>query len=165
MRNAEDITRTVEQHADTVLRVCAVYFGGKPERDDAFQETFIKYAQASTQFVDDEHKKAWLIRVAANVCKDLLKRAEAKTVLLDTVDDQAKPQWSQDPISEDRPESERLIAALQQLEETPRVILHLKYFEGYSAQEIGEMLDMPENTVYTHLARGRKKLKEVLTRG
>ncbi len=61
--------------------------------------------------------------------------------------------------------ADELVGALQQLEEKHRIILHLKYFEGYSAQEIGAMLDMPENTVYTHLARGRKKLKEVLTRG
>ena len=163
MRNPDDITRAVEEHADTVLRVCAVYFGSKPERDDAFQETFIKYAQAGTAFTDDEHRKAWLIRVAANTCKDMLKRADSKTVLLDAIDDQAKPQWCAN--EQDGMGADELVGALQQLEEKHRIILHLKYFEGYSAQEIGAMLDMPENTVYTHLARGRKKLKEVLTRG
>ncbi len=175
MRSNGDITRTVKTHADTVLRVCTLYFHGRPEREDAFQETFLRYAQSDKTFADDEHVKAWLINVAANICKDMLKRADAKTVLLDEFEDSIQPSWNAgndlgaDPAvavagtGSDR--ADELAAALQQLDEKYRIALYLKYYEGFTAAEIAEMLNMPENTVYTNLARGRNELKEVLTHG
>lgn len=152
----------MKTHADTVLRVCSLYFGARPERDDAFQETFLKYARSDKAFADREHVKAWLITVAANTCKDMLKRAEAKTVLTDEFDDAAKPAWEAESSAE---RFDEVSAALQQLDEKLRTALYLKYYEGYSAAQIAEIMQEPENTVYTHLSRGRAKLKEVLTCG
>ena len=175
MRENEDITQAVKRHSDTVLRVCSLYFHGRPERDDAFQETFIKYAQSEKAFADDEHVKAWLINVATNTCKDMLKRADAKTVLIDEFDDTAQPSWNNASASGSDPAAcpadasggriDKLNAALQQLDEKYRIALYLKYYEGYTAAAIAELLGMPENTVYTNLARGRKELKEVLANG
>jgi len=162
MRDNADITRTVQVFGDTVLRVCTLYFGGKPDRDDAFQETFLKYAHTRQEFVDDEHRKAWLIRVATNVCKDMLKQSSAKIVLLDQIDETARPEWDQ--REEGARQAYELTCALKKLDDKYRITLYLKYYEGYSAPEIAETLDMPENTVYTNLARGREKLKEVLNR-
>ena len=163
LRSNEDITRAIGQFADTVVRVCSLYFGFRPERDDAFQETFLKYAQSDKEFADDEHKKAWLISVATNVCKDMLKKAESKAVLLDRFEEAASIAGQPEPVRDDR--VEELTEALQKLDEKYRVALYLKYFEGYKASEIAEMTGVPENTVYTYLARGREKLKEVLTNG
>ena len=164
MRDGADITKTVKAYSDTVLRVCTLYFHGRPEREDALQDTFLKYAQSSTEFESDEHKKAWLIRVATNVCKDVLKRAESKTALLGEIDETAQPSW-QAPGDEAGGRAERLAEALQHIDEKYRVALYLKYYEGYSAVEIAQMQEIPENTVYTYLARGREKLKEVLEHG
>lgn len=163
MRGNADITSTIRQHSDTVLRVCSLYFHGRPERDDAFQETFIKYAQSGKAFADDEHVKAWLINVAANTCKDMLKRADAKTLLLDEFDEAARPSWNEGVEHSSR--FDELNEALKQLNDNYRIVLYLKYYEGYTAAEIAELLNMPENTVYTNLSRGRNELKEVLTHG
>lgn len=160
MRQNADIIDTIQRHSDTVLRICALYFRSRPERDDAFQDTFLKYAQSDKAFADDEHVKAWLINVAANTCKDMLKRADAKTVLTDRFDDAARPSWN-DGGTDSR--ADELAAALQQLDDRYRIALYLKYYEGYTAAEIAEVMNMPENTVYTNLARGRDQLKEVLT--
>ena len=168
LRDSADIVNVVETHSDTVLRVCSLYFHGRPERDDAYQETFLKYAQSEKEFADSEHVKAWLIRVAKNVCVDMLKRAESKTILMDEFDDTAKVSWaagnSENPGGGGSA-ADDLNEALQQLDDNYRIALYLKYYEGYTAAEIAELMDMPENTVYTNLARGREKLKEVLTHG
>ena len=153
----------MECHADTVARVCALYFGHRPESDDAFQDTFLKYAQSDKVFESDEHRKAWLISVATNTCKDMLKKAESRTVLTDQFEDTASPQWQSGVESDSR--ADDLNEALRQLDEKYRVVLYLKYYEGYTAPEIAQMLGIPENTVYTNLTRGREKLKEVLARG
>lgn len=163
MRDNADIARAIELHSDTVLRVCTLYFRFQPEREDAFQETFLSYAQSSKSFEDDEHVKAWLITVAANVCKDMLKSAESKTVLMDEIDEAAQPNWSHS--DGDNGKAEELANALAQLDEKYRVVLYLKYYEGYSAAKIANMLGIPENTVYTNLSRGRNQLKEVLEHG
>ena len=163
MRGNADITHAVETHSNTVLRVCSLYFRSVADRDDAFQETFIKYAQSDKTFADDEHVKAWLITVATNTCKDMLKAASAKTILLDEIDEAASPSWAQDQQASNQ--AEDLIEALQQLDDKYRIALYLKYYEGYTAAEIASMLGIPENTVYTNLSRGRNELKEVLTHG
>ena len=172
MRDNADVASAIELHADTVLRVCSLYFRNRPEREDAFQETFLKYAQSDKRFEDDEHVKAWLIRVAANTCKDMLRRSEAKTVLLDKIDDAAQPGWGNGATENDpaaygtgNERADELNEALQQLDDKYRIALYLKYYEGYTAAEIAEVLNIPENTVYTNLSRGRAKLKEVLTHG
>ena len=74
MRSAKDIERAMTAHADAVWRACALHCASQADVQDAFQETFIKYAQADgTMFADDEHRKAWLLRVAINQCKDMLR--------------------------------------------------------------------------------------------
>ena len=179
MRENGDITNAVKTHADTVLRICSLYFHGRPERDDAFQETFLKYAQTDKAFESGEHVKAWLINVAANTCKDMLKRADARAVLTDSFEDDARPSWGSaqgsgavgsgsftaNAPSGGNSKIDELNEALQQLDDQYRIALYLKYYEGYAAAEIADLLNMPENTVYTNLARGRKQLKEVLTHG
>lgn len=170
----------MRRHADTVLRVCYLYLHQKADAEDAFQDTFVRYAKAvssGTAFADDEHRKAWLIRVAANVCKDMLKSPASKVELVGEVDDELVSSSAEgrasDEMSDETP-GETLGArdgpdavgkALRALDERYRVPIYLHYYEGKTAAEIGEMLGVPTNTVYTNMARGRAKLKEVLTDG
>lgn len=149
------------RHADTVWRVCSLYLRQKADKDDAFQNTFLKYALADKEFSSDEHRKAWLIRVAANACKDALRSAARREQPCESFEEAQTPLGTQ----QDSEPASRLLEALENLSENYRIVLYLTYFEGYSATEIGEMLGMPTNTVYTDAARGRKSLKEVLTHG
>lgn len=166
MRSRADVTKTMNAYANTVLRACSVYLRDQADREDAFQETFIRYARSDAAFADEEHKKAWLIRVAINVCKDMLKSPRAQVYSLEAVQEEDGFEAMGDDGQEGqrRLESQDLVAALAQLDERYRTVLYLKYYEGYTAAQIAQATGMPENTVYTNLARGKRKLEEVIGR-
>lgn len=173
MRERQDITEAVNRYADTVLRTCSVYLA-PPEHEDAFQETFLRYARHEGEFESEEHRKAWLIRVAVNVCKDMLRAAYRKDEPLDDNLPEVAFQHAQSgdardlgnpDLADGQSRHATLMRALGALDEKYRVALYLKYYEGMSAAQIARLTGTPEATVYTNLSRGRKKLKEVLTHG
>ncbi len=161
MRTHADIESAIDQLGDTVWRVCVLFFKESADAQDAFQETFLKYSLSNKDFADLEHRKAWIIVVAKNTCKDMLKSASRQTVSAD-----------QDPQMLDRADSSgfgsqsrerEVLDAIRALDDPPRSPVYLSLYEGYSAPEISHMLSMPENTVYSHVSRGRKLLKEALS--
>ena len=163
MRARDDITVAVEAHADAVLRACAVYLHEQADREDAFQETFLRYAKSDKQFADDEHRKAWLIRVAINVCKDMLKSAHARVESLDAAQERGFSVVDDDGSrGQAELEGEFLAEALKRLDERYRVPLYLHFYEGYTAVQIGKMLGVPTNTVYTNISRGKQQLQKVI---
>ncbi|WP_180326465.1 RNA polymerase sigma factor [Raoultibacter phocaeensis] len=161
MRDRTDIERAIEAHGDTVWRVCVLYFRQGPDAQDAFQETIIKYASYDGAFNDTEHCKAWLIRVATNVCKDMLKAAHRTRAVLDdgTI---AQAAVSCDESSQPGSASGEVLDAMLSLTDPPRTPVYLSLYEGYSAPEIADLLDAPVNTVYSWISRGKKLLKEAL---
>ena len=69
-----DIEAVYDMYADMLYRLSLSYLQNSEDARDAVQDVFIKYATASDIFKDDEHKKAWLIRVTVNCCNDMLRR-------------------------------------------------------------------------------------------
>ena len=166
MKTQTDIERTMRSYADTVMRVCAIYLREPADREDAFQETFLRYAKYERTFNGEEHRKAWLIRVASNICKDQLKSSAANTESLDAMTDDGFAVAGSDGEEAQR-ELERtdVVNALRSIDERYAIVLFLKFYEGYTATQIGKLLDLPENTVYTHISRGKQQLKGVLGHG
>lgn len=73
MRNEEQIQQAIETYADTVRRICMLHLKNTSDTEDIFQEVFLKYALSPILFKNENHEKAWIIRVTINACKDLLK--------------------------------------------------------------------------------------------
>lgn len=163
MRSTEDIEKTMAAYADAVWRACSLHCSSQADVQDAFQETFIKYAQADgTSFTSDEHRKAWLLRVAMNQCKDMLRSRSRSNVPLDETavatelvssDSQMQPGSVLFEVAE----------AMRSLDDPPRTPLYLSLCEGYTAPEIAKMVSAPVNTVYSWIARGKQQLREVLS--
>lgn len=162
MRPHEDIEQAIDAHGNAVFRACFLYFKAQPDAEDVFQETFLKYSLNDKKFEDEEHKKAWLIRVATNVCKDTLKAANRKNVEL-------KESFTEGLVSKESQETQpgslhyQVIDVMRQLTDPPRTPVYLSIYEGYTASEISEILDAPVNTVYSWISRGKKELKEALS--
>lgn len=162
MRPKADIEQAIEKHGDTVWRVCVLYFGQNADAQDAFQETMIKYSLEQRSFNDEEHRKAWLIRVCTNTCKDMLKAAHRRNLSLE---DERAEEVATSTEAWSSPESDfrDALHAIRSLDDPPRTPVYLALYEGYTAPEISEMLDAPVNTVYSWISRGKQMLKEVLT--
>lgn len=164
MREPEDIEDKISRYGDTVWRACLVYFKPGPDAEDVFQETFFKYSLHKKPFTSDEHVKAWLITVATNKCKDLLKASGRKYVELDQLTNQQLLASQNMSVSSDESMLfEEVMTAMRKLDDPPRTPLYLAAYEGYTAPEIANMLNAPINTVYSWISRGKKQLREALS--
>lgn len=156
MRSNEDIESAIAHHGTSVVRACSAYLPTH-DAEDVFQETFLRYARSTTVFDGDEHRKAWLIRVAINLCKDVMKSPRYGD---ESIEEIAEPsvQPEQDAVADRM----RLRGALDKLPPDQRAAVVLSAVAGCTASEIAKILDKPENTVYSLVRRGKIKLREVL---
>ncbi len=146
-----DFEAVVRKYADSVLSACIMRLKNEADADDCFQNTFLKLYTNPPEFREEEHIKAWLLRVAINECKNFI-RDNRKTVPLDSVP----------PVVQPNSDDFRDISwALMRLETEYREVLYLYYVEQYKVKEIAGILDKNPNTVKTMLSRGRKKLKKI----
>ena len=154
MRSEQEVNRVIELYGDTVRRLCMIYLKNYADTEDIFHNVFLKYATSSIKFENDEHEKAWFIRVTINKCKDLLKSFfRNRTVSLDDIVE--KPE----AIPSDYRE---VLEAVLSLPQKYRNVVYLHYYEGYSAPQISHILGKNVNTVYTLLTRSKKMLREKL---
>lgn len=151
------------RHGDTVWRVCLNALRRPADAEDAFQDAFLKYALADENaFADEEHRKAWLIRVATNTCRDMQRCAAWNAPSLEAEDCIVDAPVSQDPAIQPDSRIAEVLDAMNNLDDPPRTPVYLALYEGYTAPEIATMMDAPVNTVYSWIARGKKTLKEAL---
>lgn len=131
-----------------------VYLKNEADTQDIFQTVFLKYVLSSVEFNDEEHEKAWFIRVTVNACKDLLRRLfHRKHISLEEAVNFCR-------FEDD--DGKYVIEALYKLPQKYRDVLYLHYFEGYTAPQISNILNKKVNTVYTLLNRSKQKLKKIL---
>lgn len=144
--------QTVEKYIQTVYSVCVMRLSGNSDVDDCVQNTFLKLYERPPDFTDENHLKAWLLRVAINECR-MIVRKTLRFVPLDNLRESSFPR------SDDEGD---LSWALMQLNGKYREVLYLYYEEGYKVKEIAEILGTKEGTVSSLLKRGRDKLKKMI---
>lgn len=161
MRDACDIEQAMNRWGDAVWRACSAYLA-PTDIEDVFQDTFTKYALHDAPFADDEHAKAWLLRVAINGCKDALRARHRANASLDA--ELERYGEAAAPATVDcTPAVREVFDAVDRLSDPPKTPLYLFACEGYSVPEIARMIGAPEGTVYSWISRGRKQLKEALS--
>ena len=121
------------------------------DAEDVVQETFLKYYCIHKDFEDEEHIRAWLLRVAINKAKNQVlsfwhKNKQALDDYIET-------------LAFETPESEDLFETVMMLPEKMRIVIHLFYYEDYIVKEIARILKISESNVKVRLNRGRELLK------
>ena len=73
MRSEQETAEAIDRHADMVRSLCLIHLKNQADSEDVFQTVFMKYALSSVVFENEEHEKAWFLRVTINACRDLLR--------------------------------------------------------------------------------------------
>ena len=131
-----------------------IHLKNEADTEDIFQTVFLKYVLSSVSFENEEHEKAWFIRVTINACKDLLKSFfRSRTTSLEELMEQPAPL---------PPDHREVLEAVLSLPKKYRDVVYLHYYEDYTAPEIGAILGRNVNTVYTLLTRSKELLRKRL---
>lgn len=162
MRASSDIERAIATFGDAVWRACLVYLS-PADAEDVFQDVFLKFSLHEAAFADDAHEKAWLLRVAINACKDVLKSARRSNASVEELADEGREGELGCEDDEAALGLRTILDAMDALGDPPKTQLYLALYEGYSAREISQMTGMPVGTVYSWISRGKKRLREALS--
>lgn len=144
-----------DKYSSAVYRAAFAYCRNSADAEDITQETFIKRFQTDVSFPDDKAEKAWLMKVAANKCRDMFRSARYRYFYNSVPLDEAE-------LVYETPEESAVYHAVMELPPKYRLVIHLYYYEGYSVAETAKIIGRSETAVQTQLYRARKLLKESL---
>ncbi len=127
--------------------------------DDLAQDTFVQAWRGLARFRGEANFATWLLGIAHNHWRNA-RRRQRPSAPLEEIDSAENAGSAGAPLSDLQQD---LAAALRQLGPDEQLALHLHYRQGHSHDEIAALLDWPLGTVKTHLARGKEKLRPLLT--
>lgn len=141
----------VERYGDMLFRLAYSCIRSRADAEDVMQETLLKLYTAQKAFESPDHEKNWLVRVAVNECRHLLRTPwRRRTGPLEEAAD--TPVW-------DTPAQSELFRQVMALPPKYRAAIYLYYYEGYAVREIAALLGAKISTVQTWLLRARGQLK------
>ncbi|MEG2377320.1 MAG: sigma-70 family RNA polymerase sigma factor [Clostridia bacterium] len=151
LRTDDCAENVIIYYSDMIYNLAFARSGTKHDADDIFQEVFLRYVRKKPVFADEEHRKAWLIRVTVNCTKKLWTSAWKR-----------KTQPLLNDISFEEEDVLSLYNELQKLPIKYREVIHLFYYENMSLLEISRALGRKNSTVRTQLTRARAMLREFM---
>lgn len=145
----------VKRYSDMIFRIALNILKNKEDSEDALQNTLIRFYRNARKLCGEEHIKAWLIRVAQNEAKRILRKNRRH-------DTASLGEWVGETFADDLVKKE-LFLSLMSLDEKYSTALYLYYYEGYMTEEIAKITSSSPSAVRTRLSRGRELLKKYLT--
>lgn len=150
----QSVQELFEKYQDNLYIIAFNVCKSVEDAKDVVQDTFIQYYMAKKEFDNEQHIRAWLIRVAINKAKNVNGTFWRKNKMY--LEDYMET------LEFETPESEELFETVMQLPEKYRIVIHLFYYEEYTVHEIAGILKLSESNVKVRLSRGRSLLKEKL---
>ena len=145
------------------LKPAYLIAGGATEAEDAAQDGFVKAWRALGRFRPGAPFKPWLLRIVVNEAHNR-RRSAGRRAHLALRAAAAEPSGDAAPSPEaallSTETREALLAAVNELPDDQREVISLRYFLGLSAQEIAQILDLPEGTVKSRTSRALERLRE-----
>ena len=156
LRNDEDIENTINEYADLLYRTSFLVLRNRADVEDVVQDTFYKYMTTDMVFESDNHKRAWLLKVSQNKCKDLLRSHKIRAyVPYEEVEESliSKTDVGKNDIEE--------LLKIEELDYKYKSVIMLYYYEEYSIEEVANILGLTVSAVKKRLQRAREKVRKV----
>lgn len=146
-----------QKYAVIVFRTAYNFLLNKDDAEDIVQEVFIKYFISNKTFNDDDHEKAWILTVTANLSKNVLRSKSRQNLELDDTIEIVDHKF--DKAITNHLDLEE---AMKKLTANQRLVIYLFYYEQIPIKNIAKIMKSNENTVKSHLLRAKSKMKTYL---
>nr|BAL58327.1 RNA polymerase sigma-70 factor, ECF subfamily [Candidatus Acetothermum autotrophicum] len=160
-----------EEFKREVIGVCMAILHNEHEALDAAEETFLKVFSRCAELDPDGNARGWLLKIAANVCKDKLRRERSRMAWLSRWKISELSRWRRNPVETQVRQDfrgEAVQKALTQLDEKYRRPLVLRFYADLDYAQIAEILHeiegepITETTVGTRIHRAKEQLRALL---
>lgn len=146
-----------QKYASMIFRTAYNFLLNKDDAEDIVQEVFIKYFISNKTFNDDNHEKAWVLTVTANLSKNVLRSKSRQNLELDDTIKIVDHKF--DKAITNHLDLEE---AMKKLTANQRLVIYLFYYEQIPIKNIAKIMKSNENTVKSHLLRAKSKMKTYL---
>lgn len=147
----------VTDHGAMVFSLAYHFFNDRSRAEEIAQDVFLQLYRKLGDIESPSHLTNWLRQVTTRRCIDGLRRTKLRAVPLESIDEVPATDRTADPLLDRR--MRHLIAALPDMQ---RVIVMLRYQEDLDPSEIARIIEMPVNTVKSHLHRALQSLRRKL---
>ena len=144
----EEVEFIVDQYGDMLYRLCLVRLANEADAEDAVQDTYLKYIKKRPKFYSEEHRKAWLIRVAINCCRDIQRQKRAH--LSEDIESMAQI------CADENEDGREVIRTLMLLPEKYSSVMMLHFAEGQDYKTIAKVIGRSESAVKMRIKKGRE---------
>lgn len=164
----------ISSYQDKVYDIAYRLTGNKNDADDLFQETFIHIFNSIKNYKGNSAFFTWIYRITHNVFLDSCKKAHKKHEMLES-DAEETPEDGYSALQgavapDDEPHKkteetlfkEKIHKTIQLLPEDYRMPIVLYDIEGFTYEEIAEIVNIPIGTVRSRINRARQQLREVM---
>ncbi|MEC5424069.1 RNA polymerase sigma factor [Virgibacillus sp. C22-A2] len=156
--NQQAFKKLYDSYADYSLRTAYGITKNKADASDIVQETFIKVYRNIETFDMTKPFKAWFYQILINEARRYVKKRNKQTISIES--DELLDYLHQHTVEEINYDD--LGLTMEQLQESHRTVLILKYLNGFTDKEIAEVLDANVNTVKSRLYKARQQLKAIM---
>ena len=153
----------VELHMRRVYDLAYGFVNDHDDAEDIAQEVFVKVYHSIKDFRQESGFSTWVYRIAANTSLDRVKQRKRAVARLVPMDESQLGAVAADPGMDHIDTSAHIERALHELPTLQRAVVILRHMEGFSTKQVSGMLKCSEGTVKTHLHRGLKKMRKLLS--
>lgn len=157
--NCASFEKLLLQYKSYLYKVAYTYVKDKQVALDILQETSFKAWLNIHTLKDEEKFKPWITKILVNTALNYIKK-ESKVIYME---DENPIIYSEKSISIE--EKLDLYDAIDLLKPKYKTVIILKYFDDMKIEDISYVLNIPENTVKSHLKRAKESLSSILKEG
>lgn len=157
------------RHCSSVQNFASAMLSDATRAEDILQDTFLAVARSGKTYEPRGQFRTWLMRIVRNRCLNAIESERVRRAAIARTGFEIIDPPSSDPTGPEQLEMDDLMATVSRniadLPERQREAIVLRAFEQMSYRQIGEVLDLPENTVKTLIHRARAALAKAMENG